>query len=142
MMGNNLFSGCGPQHIPAGAEDDLHGDELEYAKERKAALRVVAQASLLCHRVQERLVSSETMEKKDQSPVTVADFASQAYIISELSKEFPDYPFIAEEDSNDLKENKDLLNKVLESVRTVHSTMDEETLLAAIDKVSLTPKGK
>jgi len=131
-----MFSGCGPQPIPANAlEADLHPDDREFAKERKAALRVVAQASLLCHRVQERLVSTETMEKKDQSPVTVADFASQAYIISELIKEFPDYPFIAEEDSNDLKDNKELLNKVLESVRTVKSTMDEESLLVSIDKV-------
>lgn len=131
-----MFSGCGPQHIPTNAlEADLHPDDREFAKERKAALRVVAQASLLCHRVQERLVSTETMEKKDQSPVTVADFASQAYIISELIKEFPDYPFIAEEDSNDLKDNKELLNKVLESVGTVKSTMDEESLLVSIDKV-------
>ncbi|RLD16999.1 3'(2'),5'-bisphosphate nucleotidase, partial [candidate division KSB1 bacterium] len=42
------------------------------------ALRAVRQASEICSAVQAQLVAEDTLTKKDRSPVTVADFASQA----------------------------------------------------------------
>jgi len=113
-------------------EDDQ--PTLEFAVQRKLAVQAVAKACFLCQKVQERLVSEETIEKKDNSPVTIADYASQALIIAELSKAFPEYPFIAEEDTKDLRENNNLRARVLEQVKTVFPYMDEETLLATIDK--------
>ena len=39
------------------------------------------------------------LDKEDQSPVTIADFAAQALILDRLSLAFPNDTFIAEEDS-------------------------------------------
>lgn len=43
----------------------------------------------------------ESFLKLDQSPVTLADFASQIYIISQLKENFPDDEIIAEEENID-----------------------------------------
>ena len=44
-------------------------------------------------------ISPEVLAKKDKSPVTVADFGSQALICRALIESFPDDPVIAEEDA-------------------------------------------
>jgi 3'(2'), 5'-bisphosphate nucleotidase len=46
-----------------------------------------------------------SFKKKDESPVTIADFASQIYILSELKRRFPDDKFIAEEENVFLDDN-------------------------------------
>ena len=43
------------------------------------------------------------LAKKDKSPVTVADFGSQALICRALAEAFPDDPVIAEEDAVELR---------------------------------------
>ena len=64
-------------------------------------------------------ISPEVLAKKDKSPVTVADFGSQALIARALAEAFPDDPVIAEEDSAELRqpENAPLLDQVLRHVR-------------------------
>ena len=76
---------------------------MNYESELKAAIEAVHKASKLCIRVQSSLVSEETVRKKDDSPVTVADFGAQAVICHELMKAFPDIPIVAEEDSSELR---------------------------------------
>ena len=60
-------------------------------------------------------ISPEVLAKKDKSPVTVADFGSQALICRALIESFPDDPVIAEEDSAELEspENRAILDRVL-----------------------------
>jgi len=53
---------------------------MAYEKERRVAVEAVLKACRLCQVVREALVSEETMAKEDRSPVTVADFGSQAVI--------------------------------------------------------------
>lgn len=60
-----------------------------------AAIRV---ASKICQAVQLE-ITPEVLEKKDDSPVTVADFASQAVICQAIGDVFEADPVIAEEDS-------------------------------------------
>ena len=48
-------------------------------------------------------ISPDVLAKKDKSPVTVADFGSQALICRTLAEAFPDDPVIAEEDAAELK---------------------------------------
>ena len=62
-------------------------------------------------------ISPEVLAKKDKSPVTVADFGSQALICRTLAEAFPDDPVIAEEDAAELKspENAAILEQVLEA---------------------------
>jgi 3'(2'), 5'-bisphosphate nucleotidase len=71
----------------------------------RAAVGAVRAASRVCRAVQQRLVSAETLEKKDKSPVTVADFASQAIVCSHLEVALPDDPVVGEEDAQELRED-------------------------------------
>jgi 3'(2'), 5'-bisphosphate nucleotidase len=66
------------------------------------AFKAVHQASQLVQHVQEEMISP-ALTKNDRSPVTVADFASQALIGRLLSQAFPDDPLVGEEDSQALR---------------------------------------
>ena len=71
--------------------------------ETKFALDIVRQASLLVKQVQAEMVSP-ALTKDDRSPVTVADFASQALIGWALSETFPQNPLVGEEDAAGLRQ--------------------------------------
>lgn len=70
--------------------------------ERTCALSAVRQAAVVCRSVQ-AAIDPAALEKKDNSPVTVADFASQALICRQLQLEFPDDPVIGEEGADELR---------------------------------------
>lgn len=111
-----------------------------FALERDAAVRTVERVCRLIHQVQQSLVSDETVQKKDRSPVTVADFAAQAIVIRDLVSRFPDYPFIAEEDTKQLTKQPELRAKVLEHVRKVVPEMGEDELMESIGKGKCKPE--
>ncbi len=67
------------------------------------AVQAVRRASAVCRAVQAALVTEDTLTKKDRSPVTVADFASQAVVCATLSEALPGEPVVAEEDAADLR---------------------------------------
>lgn len=69
----------------------------------QTALRAVRQAAVLMRLIQRETVVS-SLTKVDKSPVTVADFASQAIIGRFLSQAFPDIPLVAEETSTVLRD--------------------------------------
>lgn len=89
-----------------------------YEWEREVAVRAVREAARLCRAVAAG-ISPEVLAKKDKSPVTVADFGSQALIARTLLETFPDDLIIAEEASAELRlpENAPLLDQVLRHVR-------------------------
>ncbi|KAJ2010889.1 3'(2'),5'-bisphosphate nucleotidase [Coemansia sp. S85] len=88
------------------------------AKERAVAIEAVERASQVCQAVFQRLITAETLTKKDKSPVTVADFGAQAVVNHILERYFPDDPVVGEEDSKDLQgeEGRVLREKVTELV--------------------------
>ncbi len=69
----------------------------------QTAVRAVRQAAALMRLIQRETVGS-SLTKVDKSPVTVADFASQAIIGRVLSQAFPDIPLVAEEISSALRD--------------------------------------
>ncbi|MCA9080216.1 MAG: 3'(2'),5'-bisphosphate nucleotidase [Planctomycetaceae bacterium] len=73
-----------------------------YHQELQAALDAVAKAARVCQSVQSQ-IQPESLEKKDRSPVTIADYASQAIVCHSLHAAFPDIPVLAEEDAVDLR---------------------------------------
>jgi 3'(2'), 5'-bisphosphate nucleotidase len=77
--------------------------------EARFAVQAVRQASQLVRQVQAELVSP-ALTKEDHSPVTVADFASQALIGSLLSESFPEDPLVGEEDSAALRQPAEAAN--------------------------------
>jgi 3'(2'), 5'-bisphosphate nucleotidase len=109
----------------------------DYTTELNAAIEAVRAASRVCRAVQARLVSAETLEKKDKSPVTVADFASQAIICQRLEAALPDDPVVGEEDSAELREDGQAGLRaaiVQEVAREVEGAVDEDAALGWIDR--------
>ncbi len=83
-------------------------------KKLHTALQTVREAAAVCRSVQAQLIDADSLTKKDRSPVTVADFASQAVICSALTSAFPHIPIVGEEDANDLRqpEHQELFSKI------------------------------
>ncbi len=75
-------------------------------------MSAVFRAAQLCQQVQVDMVNTDAVEKADRSPVTVADFGSQALICQAISEAFPDDVIVAEEDSQALQENPQLMQRV------------------------------
>ncbi len=84
-----------------------------YADELYLGLATVRTAAAICQTVQ-AAITSEALDKKDSSPVTVADFASQAVICHAIGNVFASDPMIAEEDSFALRqpENAGFLREI------------------------------
>jgi 3'(2'), 5'-bisphosphate nucleotidase len=91
-----------------------------YEKEQAVAIRAVRAAARLCRAVRES-IAPDVLAKKDKSPVTVADFGSQALICRALAEAFSFDPVIAEEDAAELRlaENSPILEQVLDHVRAM-----------------------
>jgi 3'(2'), 5'-bisphosphate nucleotidase len=92
----------------------------DYATELAVALDAVREASELCRTVQ-RGITAEVLAKKDRSPVTVADFGSQALICRRLHESFPHDPVTAEEDAAELihPEYAAVLQRVVQEVSRI-----------------------
>lgn len=75
---------------------------MSFETELQVALRAVAVAARICQSVQSR-ITRESIEKKDRSPVTIADFASQAAICRILGDAFPRDEIVGEEEASALK---------------------------------------
>ncbi|MBA0865388.1 hypothetical protein Goshw_011699 [Gossypium schwendimanii] len=135
-------------------------EKAKYHRELEAAVEAVERACRLCvdvnslknlnltscslaialvALVQRSLFSVEgrIIEKKDQTPVTVADFGVQALISLELSKSFPSIPLVAEEDSGFLRSNN-LVDPVVSAVSDHMSfnkkSLSHDDVLEAIDR--------
>ena len=91
---------------------------MTYERESACAARAVREAAALCQAVRRRLLGPGTLAKSDASPVTVADFGSQALVCRALAEAFPGDPVIAEEDSAELRqpEHAAVLAEVLTAV--------------------------
>ncbi|KAK1300929.1 hypothetical protein QJS10_CPB13g01011 [Acorus calamus] len=117
---------------------------MAYERELSVAKKAASLASRLCQKVQKALLQSDVQSKSDKSPVTVADYGTQALISFVLQREIPSDSFslVAEEDSGDLRkeDSKEILKRITELVNATLSTdgtynlsLSEDDVLAAID---------
>lgn len=106
--------------------------------EIKFALQAVRQAALLVRQVQAEMVSP-ALTKDDRSPVTVADFASQALVARLLESAFPGDPLVAEEDAQTLRASPDELEQVRHFVAGMVPGAQAEDVCAWIDRGGATP---
>ena len=104
------------------------------ASARNVALRAVRAAAQLCQTVQAD-IDDTVATKDDRSPVTVADFGSQALICHALQRAFPDVPVIAEEDSTMLQtaEQAHILKQVVDRVQAHEPAANAESVCRWID---------
>ena len=107
---------------------------MPYDRERTVAFRAVQAAADLCQSVRADL-GDDVLEKDDRTPVTVADFGSQALICQALQEAFPDDPVIGEEDSAALRTDApaDVRDQLLAEVRAHHPEASAETVFDWID---------
>jgi HAL2 family 3'(2'),5'-bisphosphate nucleotidase len=99
------------------------------------AMQAVRQAALLVKQIQAEMVSP-ALTKGDQSPVTVADFSSQALIGGLLAQQFPQDALIAEESSDSLRlpENAALIEQITGYVGRCLTHADKQQVCEWIDK--------
>ena len=108
---------------------------MSYESEKAVAIEVALKAAKLCEQVRQERVP-EAIEKRDKSPVTVADFGSQALICQALATAFPDDPVVGEEDSAELREPSmaSQLEQVTSYVQAIVGDATPEEVLSWIDR--------
>jgi 3'(2'), 5'-bisphosphate nucleotidase len=104
-----------------------------HSREANFALQAVHAAAGVCQAVRHD-AGGASLRKADTSPVTVADFASQALIAGQLAEAFPDDPLVAEEDSRTLESDPATLTQVVERLRVLHPEVDAGRVRAWIDR--------
>ena len=100
----------------------------------RVTLEAVRKAARLIRVIQRETVVPSLI-KGDKSPVTVADFASQALIGYMLATSFPDIPMVAEETSTALRspEGASLLKQVTDYVQRILPDATGESVCVWID---------
>jgi 3'(2'), 5'-bisphosphate nucleotidase len=103
-----------------------------YQNELRTAITAVIRASRLTQKIfhslqQGNASSASTVTKLDKSPVTIADYGSQAIVNAVLRSAFPHDPVVGEEDADELRKNTELRDKVFKLVSdTLNDIPDSE----------------
>lgn len=107
------------------------------------AINAVRQASALAKHVQMDMVTP-ALTKDDRSPVTVADFASQALVGRLIDQDFPDDPLVGEEDSLALRQptEVDTRDHVTHFLAEILPHATPETVCAWIDRGNGDPSSR
>lgn len=104
-----------------------------YERELETALLAAREAAVLCRSASIE-IAGKSLAKDDRSPVTVADFASQALICHHIRKAFPDDPIVGEERSEKLATDGSMLEEVVRHVeRRVGDKLKADQVRAWID---------
>src|SRR5271169_4773716 len=102
-----------------------------FSHERLIAELAVQRASVLTKRVQSAVNKGE-LSKTDSTPVTIADFAAQALLISAIRHAFPGDKLIGEEDADALRKDENLQQRVWDLVSSTHlDDAESEAMLAS-----------
>ena len=106
---------------------------MAYEKEVEVGIEAALSAAKLCQAVRSNIPDS--MEKEDRSPVTIADFGSQAIICHALAQAFPKDPVVGEEDATALRcsEMSEQLAQVSEYVKQELPTVSTDDVIQWID---------
>ena len=108
---------------------------MPYEREKQVAFEAVLSAAELCEQVRQEM-GPVAVEKKDGTPVTVADFGSQALICRTLSRAFPGDQVVGEEEGTTLREPEmaATLEKVTEYVQRRVFDATREDVIAWINR--------
>jgi 3'(2'), 5'-bisphosphate nucleotidase len=109
-----------------------------YQSEAEFALRAVRAAAALCRRIQQEM-PSPAIEKPDRSPVTVADFSSQALISHLLQRSFPQDILVAEENGAALQKHPLALAAVVNNLQPFITQADAKRVLSLLARGAQEP---
>lgn len=109
-----------------------------FEKELEIGQKAVIKATKITTAVQRDLSAKDSLTKADRSPVTIADFASQAVVCRMLKATFPGLPIVAEENSGALKkpENKEILQRIIQYIEKdeeIGKIVNRDNLFESID---------
>ena len=106
-----------------------------YSQEKEVAIQAVSRAAALCAQVRAEMVGAQSLQKDDKSPVTVADFGSQALVCRSLSTALPGDAIVAEEDAADLQkpENAERLAQIVDYVNRFEASSTAASVCEWID---------
>lgn len=112
-----------------------------YTKERQIAVDVMRHAAQMAEQIRGETGKPQALQKADDSPVTIADFAVQALICHVLNKEFPTDAIVAEEDAGDLRrtDGAAVLTEVSRHLQPYAGNADSDTVCDWIDLGNGTP---
>ena len=108
---------------------------MSYEKEKKVALKAAVSAARLCEQVR-RETALEALEKGDGTPVTLADFGSQAVICRTIDETFPDDQIVAEKDAAGL-ERPGMAERLEKITAYVQGILPEASKDSVIDWIKL-----
>lgn len=106
----------------------------EYQTELQTAIAAVRKAARVTQAVQKQ-ITDDVLEKQDRSPVTIADYASQAVICHALKAAFQDDPIVGEEDAAELRdgENAGFVDRILEELAAIGVATNADEVCSWID---------
>ncbi|HEY9737148.1 MAG TPA: 3'(2'),5'-bisphosphate nucleotidase [Trichocoleus sp.] len=107
---------------------------MAYEQEKQLAVEAVTLAAQLCETIRRDIVP-QAIEKDDRSPVTIADFGSQAIICRALAAAFPSNSVVAEETADELRkpEMAEALELVTQQVQQLIPAASPNDVLSWID---------
>lgn len=107
----------------------------EHSPEVVTAIQAAMKASELCQKIRKDLVGEEPILKSDRSPVSIADYASQAILCKWIRERFPHDTIVAEEDSKELKrpDHSKILGQVTDYVNAFIPTASSKEVCSWID---------
>jgi 3'(2'), 5'-bisphosphate nucleotidase len=107
-----------------------------YNRERLAAIDAVRRACRVTREVSRSMTGAGVVEKSDTSPVTVADFASQAVVAFSLTEAFPGDSIVSEECADVLRtdEGAAVREAVVKAVHNEYPGREDDEILDAIDR--------
>ncbi len=131
------------------AQSSSINDECDFDPKIQVALAAVRKACAIAIKLQEQLDTLQgTMTKDDASPVTIADFASQAVVLRHLRSHFPDDVYIAEEESGTLTpgmiqliqhasgiDDENMLRECIDLGRTFYNSGQNRTNVWCLDPI-------
>lgn len=115
---------------------------MPYSEEMQLAIAAAREAAQLCQSVRAEI--PEAIEKEDRSPVTVADYGSQALICRAIADRFPQDPIVGEEAAAALRspESAPVRDRVAHFVRQCRPDATPEQVLDWIDRGQGTPSDR
>ncbi|HSB04762.1 MAG TPA: 3'(2'),5'-bisphosphate nucleotidase [Thermodesulfobacteriota bacterium] len=107
----------------------------ENSLEVLTAVQAVRKASELSQRVRRALGVEESLLKSDRSPVTIADFGSQAILCKMIKEKFPRDAIVAEENSEEIRkpDRSGILGQVTDYVNYFMPGSSPEDICSWID---------
>lgn len=104
------------------------------------AINLMAGCATLTRNVQQKHIISQ--DKADHSPVTIADYAVQAYVAQAIKNAYPDDAMVGEETSDLIRQDEVLLEKVTDQVKAILPQSTPDLVSGWIDHGLGLPKGR